>query len=113
MTNTKAHAHDFSNVVRLRGKKVRRQCACLKLDGWKNATQDELAKLHVKPVKVTIVQPKPLGVVNSTPADDYDDHTAADLRGMCKDRGLHGYSGLTKAQLIDLLQADDRDSAHA
>ncbi|GAA3760963.1 Rho termination factor N-terminal domain-containing protein [Microbacterium kribbense] len=37
-------------------------------------------------------------------AADYADRTVAQLRARAKELGLHGYSGKTKAQLIDMLR---------
>jgi hypothetical protein len=37
-------------------------------------------------------------------AASYDDRTVAELRSRARELGLHGYSGLRKSQLIDLLR---------
>ncbi|TPX01067.1 Rho termination factor, partial [Schumannella luteola] len=37
-------------------------------------------------------------------AEDYEDRTVPELRSRAKELGLHGYSGKTKSQLIDLLR---------
>lgn len=46
-----------------------------------------------------------LNATNS--ATDYENMTVTTLKNLCKERGLSGYSGLNKAELITLLEESD------
>lgn len=46
-------------------------------------------------------------------AGRYDEHSVEELKHAAKERGLEGYSGLKKAELIDLLEQDDEESDNA
>ena len=43
---------------------------------------------------------------NSGDAINYSTMTTTELKNLCKERGLTGYSNLTKSELIDLLSEE-------
>jgi hypothetical protein len=44
---------------------------------------------------------------------DYNSMTMAEMKAICKDRDLSGYSGLNKADLVDFLLAADQEAAES
>ena len=44
---------------------------------------------------------------SSGDAINYSTMTATELKNLCKERGLTGYSNLTKSELIDLLSGEE------
>lgn len=43
----------------------------------------------------------------SDSATDYSEMTVTELKAICKERGITGYSSLTKAELVALLEESD------
>lgn len=83
------HQHGDWKVARMRGTRVRYMCGtCGFLDKW-----EKVEKKEVKP--------------------DYPNMTVAELKGLCKKRGIKGYSGHSKGGLVGLLVADDMEPASA
>lgn len=51
-----------------------------------------------------------IGSEPSSEPIDYDSMTVTELRALCKERGLTGYSTLLKAELIVLLEESDNNA---
>jgi len=63
-----------------------------------------------KPVVKPVVEPvseKPVPVDPSVPKQDYSKMKVVELRELCRARGIKGYSGKRKEELIKLLTDND------
>lgn len=82
------HTHTFKNVGRRKGNRIRYQCdLCPRLGPW---------------INTTALPPRVDGVRN------FDGYQVAQLRAMARDQGLHGYSKMRKAELIEWLARETR-----
>lgn len=85
-------------VVRRQGNRVRHQCTeCLTMDRWTKAVQYHP---DVHPDVSPDVSPD---VPVITPSEPMTDLTVSQLRALCKDRGITGYSKMRRDELIDTL----------
>lgn len=90
MTNA-VHTHNHTDVVRMRGSRVRKQCACKHIGPWEKVRVIE----EMTPVAVSIDHgPNP---------HDFAQMTVTQLREFAKSKGISGYSKATKAELITMV----------
>lgn len=57
----------------------------------------------VKEEKVEAPKAEPKKVAKKAATPDYESMTLADLKALCKEKGVKGYSTLKKAEIIELL----------
>ncbi|KAK9680580.1 Rho termination factor, N-terminal domain [Popillia japonica] len=70
--------------------------------GW--ITDDGLLTAINRITAIAAGEPDPADII------DYNSMTVAELKELAKERGLSGYSTLSKAELIALLEADDSNA---
>ena len=63
--------------------------------------KEGLANPKAKEVEAPKAEPKKVAKKAATP--DYESMTLADLKALCKEKGVKGYSTLKKAEIIELL----------
>lgn len=92
------HTHEFREVARQKGRRVRYGCAtCPKLGPWIRVIQPEAVDSFVE-------EGGNAGITSKHPPAGYDKMTVTDLRHLAKTRGHHGYSKMKKDELVTLLQ---------
>lgn len=110
---------EFSNVARSKAETMEKEHKCQILtdgfvDGLALKYRHEFKGYATREMRAAPIHPPRENNPPQADADsedeviaDYSDNTVVELQAMAEERGLEGYKGLRKADLIDLLEQDD------